>query len=143
MEDPTQPVFPVSEPESISAPQEPVIVTDPTPHTKKKKHNGDCMGMQLLLTGILAAAVFSLRWVNASYQTALLQLYQTHFQAPAEPLLATAVGAAGILGALNVLSANWQCDGANYRSISGDFSVVVCLFGFCLAAACLWSMLAA
>ncbi|MCI5555146.1 MAG: hypothetical protein MR378_09685 [Ruminococcus sp.] len=44
--------------------------------------------MQLLLTGILAAAVFSLRWVNASYQTALLQLYQTHFQAPAEPLLA-------------------------------------------------------
>ena len=62
MEDPTQPVFPVSEPESISAPQEPVIVTDPTPHTKKKKHNGDCMGMQLLLTGILAAAVFSLRW---------------------------------------------------------------------------------
>ena len=84
----TQPMFPVSEPESISAPQEPVIVTDPTPHTKKKKHNGDCMGMQLLLTGILAAAVFSLRWVNASYQTALLQLYQTHFQAPAEPLLA-------------------------------------------------------
>ena len=88
MEDPTQPMFPVSEPESISAPQEPVIVTDPTPHTKKKKHNCDCMGMQLLLTGILAVAVFSLRWVNASYQTALLQLYQTHFQAPAEPLLA-------------------------------------------------------
>ena len=58
MEDPTQPMFPVSEPESISTPQEPVIVTDPTPHTKKKKHNGDCMGMQLLLTGILAAAVF-------------------------------------------------------------------------------------
>ena len=80
MEDPTQPMFPVSEPESISTPQEPVIVTDPTPHTKKKKHNGDCMGMQLLLTGILAAAVFSLRWVNA--------FYQTHFQAPAEPLLA-------------------------------------------------------
>ena len=51
MEDPPRPVFPVSEPESISAPQEPVIVTDPTPHTKKKKHNGDCMGMQLLLTG--------------------------------------------------------------------------------------------
>ena len=73
MEDPTQPMFPVSEPESISAPQEPVIVTDPTPHTKKKKHNGDCMGMQLLLTGILAAAVFSLRWVNASYQTAFRQ----------------------------------------------------------------------
>ena len=46
MEDPTQPMFPVSEPESISAPQEPVIVTDPTPHTKKKKHNGDCMGSQ-------------------------------------------------------------------------------------------------
>ena len=139
MEDPTQPMFSVSEPESISAPQEPVIVTDPTPHTKKKKHNGDCMGMQLLLTGILAAAVFSLRWVNASYQTALLQLYQTHFQAPAEPLLAQLLERL----ALNVLFANWQCDGANYRSISGDFSVVVCLFGFCLAAACLWSMLAA
>ncbi len=46
MEDPTQPMFPVSEPESISAPQEPVIVTDPTPHTKKKKHNGDCMPRQ-------------------------------------------------------------------------------------------------
>ena len=129
MEDPTQPMFPVSEPESISAPQEPVIVTDPTPHTKKKKHNGDCMGMQLLLTGILAAAVFSLRWVNASYQTALLQLYQTHFQAPAEPLLAQ------LLERLEF----W----VHYRAVSGNFSVAVCLFGFCLAAACLWSMLAA
>ena len=46
MEDQTQPMFPVSDPESKSAPQEPEIVTDPPPHTKKKKHNGDCMGMQ-------------------------------------------------------------------------------------------------
>ena len=140
MEDPTQPMFPVSEPESISAPQEPVIVTDPTPHTKKKKHNGDCMGMQLLLTGILAAAVFSLRWVNASYQTALLS---DTFPSSGRAVACTAVGAAGILGALNVLSADWQYDGANYRAVSGDFSVVVCLFGFCLAAACLWGVPAA
>ena len=75
MEDPTQPMFPVSEPESISSPQEPVIVTDPTPHTKKKKHNGDCMGMQLLLTGILAAAVFSLRWVIIKH---ISKLQQSH-----------------------------------------------------------------
>ena len=65
------------------------------------------------------------------------------FPSSGRAIACTAVGAAGILGALNVLSANWQYDGTNYRSISGDFSVVVCLFGFCLAAACLWSMLAA
>ena len=120
MEDPTQPMFPVSEPESISAPQEPVIVTDPTPHTKKKKHNGDC-----ILSDCIATAL------------------SDTFPSSGRAVACTAVGAAGILGALNVLSANWQCDGANYRSISGDFSVVVCLFGFCLAAACFWSMPAA
>ena len=47
MEDPTQPMFPVSEPESISAPQEPVIVTDTTPTTTTTTHNGSSMSMQL------------------------------------------------------------------------------------------------
>lgn len=83
-----EPLFPVSEPESPSPVPEPVIVTDPPPSSRKKKHSGDCMGMQLLLAGILAAVVFSLRWVDIAYQTALLECYQTQFQAPAEPFLA-------------------------------------------------------
>ena len=52
---------------------------------KKKSSDGDCIFTQFLLSVILAAAVFSLKWIYPAFQTALLEQYQTKLYAPAEP----------------------------------------------------------
>lgn len=82
MEEPEQqPLFSV-EPETE---KEPVVIASEISSVKKKSSDGDCIFTQFLLSVILAAAVFSLKWIYPAFQTALLEQYQTKLHAPAEP----------------------------------------------------------
>lgn len=81
MEEPVQqPLFPV-EPETE---KEPVVISSEISPIKKKSSGGDCIFTQFLLSTVLAAAVFSLKWIHPAFQTALLEQYETKLHAPAE-----------------------------------------------------------
>ncbi len=82
MEDPVQqPVFQV-EPETE---KEPIVIASEISSSKKKAEGGDCIFTQCLLSVVLAAAIFSLKWIHPAFQTALLEQYEAKLHAPAEP----------------------------------------------------------
>ena len=84
MEEPVQqPVFQV-EPETE---KEPIVIASEISSVKKKAAGGGCIFTQFLLSAVLAAAVFSLKWIHPTFRANLLEQYQTKLHAPAEAFI--------------------------------------------------------
>lgn len=67
--------------------KEPIVITGEKPRVRRKTGGDDVVLMQCLLCLVLVVSIFSLQWINPSFQEALLSQYEQKLHAPAEAFL--------------------------------------------------------